>query len=87
MKANGNYVTGVGYALAKLGDVPNVYNYVDIGHHGWLGWDDNFDPTVELLCQAANASGSTTANVHGLHRQHRQLRRAARAVLQGRRPW
>ncbi len=65
MKANGNYVTGVGYALAKLGAVPNVYNYLDIGHHGWLGWDDNFGPTAELLYQAANASGSTKANVHG----------------------
>ena len=43
MKANGNYVKGVGYALNKLGDVANVYNYVDAGHHGWLGWDDNFD--------------------------------------------
>ena len=35
MKQNGNYVNGVGYALAKLGAVPNVYNYVDAGHHGW----------------------------------------------------
>ncbi|MFI6094667.1 glycoside hydrolase family 6 protein [Lentzea sp. NPDC051213] len=65
MKANGNYVTGVGYALAKLGAVPNVYNYLDIGHHGWLGWDDNLGPSAELLYQAANASGSTKANVHG----------------------
>ncbi|SMC93014.1 glycoside hydrolase family 6 protein [Lentzea albidocapillata] len=65
MKANGNYVTGVGYALAKLGAVPNTYNYIDIGHHGWLGWDDNFGPSAELLFQAANASGSTKANVHG----------------------
>ncbi|MGW6935972.1 glycoside hydrolase family 6 protein [Lentzea sp. NPDC054927] len=65
MKANGNYVTGVGYALAKLGAVPNVYNYLDIGHHGWIGWDDNFGATAELLFQAANASGSTKANVQG----------------------
>ena len=65
MKDNGNYVTGVGYALAKLGAVPNVYNYLDIGHHGWIGWDDNFGPTAELLYQAANASGSTKANVQG----------------------
>jgi cellulose 1,4-beta-cellobiosidase len=65
MKANGNYVNGVGYALAKLGAVPNVYNYVDAGHHGWLGWDDNFNASVQIICQAANASGSTPANVHG----------------------
>ncbi len=65
MKANGNYVSGVGYALAELGAVPNVYNYVDAGHHGWLGWDDNFDATVQIMCQAANASGATPSDVHG----------------------
>jgi cellulose 1,4-beta-cellobiosidase len=65
MKANGNYVTGVGYALKKLGAVPNTYNYLDIGHHGWIGWDDNFGATAELLYRATNAEGSTKANVHG----------------------
>ena len=65
MKQNGNYVNGVGYALAKLGAIPNVYNYIDAGHHGWLGWDTNFLPTVQMMLQAANASGSTVANVVG----------------------
>ena len=41
MADNGNYVTGVGYALDKLSAITNVYTYVDAGHHGWLGWDDN----------------------------------------------
>nr|MDT0660146.1 glycoside hydrolase family 6 protein [Micromonospora sp. DSM 115978] len=65
MLANGNYVNGVGYALATLGAIPNVYNYVDIGHHGWLGWDDNFRPAAELFLRAANANGATPADVHG----------------------
>jgi cellulose 1,4-beta-cellobiosidase len=65
MKANGNYVNGVGYALAKLGAIPNVYNYIDAGHHGWLGWDTNFNPTVQIMLQAARASGSTVNNVVG----------------------
>ncbi|MET0237876.1 MAG: glycoside hydrolase family 6 protein [Kibdelosporangium sp.] len=65
MKANGNYVNGVGYALAKLGALPNVYNYIDAGHHGWLGWDDNFGTSADLFATAAKASGSTVANVHG----------------------
>jgi cellulose 1,4-beta-cellobiosidase len=65
MKANGNYVTGIGYALAKLGAIPNVYNYLDIGHHGWLGWDNNFQPSVQMMVAAASASGSTLANVQG----------------------
>ncbi len=65
MKANGNYIKGVGYALNKLGDVPNVYNYIDAAHHGWLGWDDNFVPAADLFKQAATAEGATVNDVHG----------------------
>lgn len=65
MKANGNYVKGVGYNLATLGDNGNVYNYIDIGHHGWIGWDDNFQPTANLLYQAANAEGASPEDVTG----------------------
>jgi cellulose 1,4-beta-cellobiosidase len=65
MKANGNYIKGVGYALNKLGDVPNVYNYIDVAHHGWLGWDDNFVPAADLFKQAATAEGATVNDVHG----------------------
>jgi len=65
MKANGNYVKGVGYALNKLGDAANVYNYVDAGHHGWLGWDDNFSETVQTIKQAATAEGATVNDVQG----------------------
>ncbi|MET8689979.1 glycoside hydrolase family 6 protein [Streptomyces sp. NPDC004732] len=65
MKANGNYVKGVGYALNKLGAVPNVYNYVDAGHHGWIGWDDNFASSAQVFQQAATAEGSTVDKVHG----------------------
>ncbi|GAB2713920.1 glycoside hydrolase family 6 protein [Streptomyces bullii] len=65
MKANGNYVKGVGYALNKLGDVPNVYNYVDAGHHGWIGWDDNFSASVQTIKQAATAEGATVNDVQG----------------------
>ncbi|WP_367319824.1 glycoside hydrolase family 6 protein [Streptomyces sp. HUAS ZL42] len=65
MLANGNYVKGVGYALNKLGAIPNVYNYIDAGHHGWLGWDDNFAPAATLFKQAATAEGATVDDVHG----------------------
>ncbi|MGC5053670.1 glycoside hydrolase family 6 protein [Micromonospora sp. DT48] len=65
VKENGAYVQGVGYALAKLGAFSNVYNYVDAGHHGWLGWDSNFTPTAQILKEAATASGSTVNHVHG----------------------
>ncbi|MBD0418756.1 glycoside hydrolase family 6 protein [Streptomyces sp. NPDC052309] len=65
MKANGNYVKGVGYALNKLGNVANVYNYVDAGHHGWIGWDDNFGASADVIKQAATAEGATVDDVHG----------------------
>ncbi|MFJ4948352.1 glycoside hydrolase family 6 protein [Streptomyces sp. NPDC088760] len=65
MLANGNYVKGVGYALAKLGAIPNVYNYLDAGHHGWLGWDDNFAPAANLFKQAATSEGATVDDVQG----------------------
>lgn len=65
MLANGNYVKGVGYALNKLGAIPNVYNYLDAGHHGWLGWDDNFAPAATLFKQAATSEGATVDDVQG----------------------
>ncbi|MEU8803675.1 glycoside hydrolase family 6 protein [Spirillospora sp. NPDC048819] len=58
MLANGNYQEGIAYALQKLGAIPNVYNYIDIGHHGWLGWDDNFSSSADLLTEVAQMSGS-----------------------------
>ncbi|WP_406151399.1 glycoside hydrolase family 6 protein [Streptomyces sp. NBC_01012] len=65
MKANGNYQKGVGYALDKLGDAPNVYNYIDAGHHGWIGWDDNFGASANLFQEAATTEGATVDDVHG----------------------
>ncbi|GAA3988206.1 cellulose 1,4-beta-cellobiosidase [Thermobifida alba] len=65
MKQNGNYVNGVGYALNKLGEIPNAYNYIDAAHHGWIGWDSNFGPSAQIFYEAANASGATVDDVHG----------------------
>ncbi|MFR9787205.1 glycoside hydrolase family 6 protein [Streptomyces sp. MB22_4] len=65
MKANGNYETGVGYALNHLGAIPNVYNYIDAGHHGWLGWDSNLGPSVDEFYKAANTAGATVDDVQG----------------------
>lgn len=66
MRDNGGYVDGVGYALGTLGAIPNVYNYVDAAHHGWIGWTDNFNPTADIICDAAGANGATPADVHGM---------------------
>jgi cellulose 1,4-beta-cellobiosidase len=65
VNSNGAYVNGVGYALNTLGNIPNVYNYIDAAHHGWIGWPDNFGATATKLAQAANAEGATPADVWG----------------------
>jgi cellulose 1,4-beta-cellobiosidase len=63
--ASGVYVDGVAYALGTLGAIPNVYNYVDIGHHGWLGWDDNFQPFADLVRQVVNTAPASGEDLHG----------------------
>jgi cellulose 1,4-beta-cellobiosidase len=65
MKSNGNYEKGISYALDKLGAIPNVYNYIDAAHHGWLGWDTNLDPSVQLFKKVATTNGATLNDVHG----------------------
>jgi cellulose 1,4-beta-cellobiosidase len=64
MAANGGYKNGIAYALNKLGSLGNVYNYLDAAHHGWIGWDSNFNPTADLMYQTAVLSGSVN-NVTG----------------------
>ena len=34
------YREGVAYALKQL-NMPNIAMYIDAGHGGWLGWNDN----------------------------------------------
>jgi cellulose 1,4-beta-cellobiosidase len=62
---SGDYTNGVAYALGTLGSIPNVYNYVDIGHHGWLGWDDNFQPFANLMNQVVHTSPATPDDLFG----------------------
>ncbi|MDO8343352.1 MAG: glycoside hydrolase family 6 protein [Cellvibrio sp.] len=57
------YVANTQYTLNKFSPIPNVYSYVDIGHSGWLGWDNNFSQAVTLL---GNAIKGTTAGVRSI---------------------
>ena len=61
----GGYVDGVQYALGKLGAIPNVYNYIDIGHSGWLGWSSNFGPTAALMTQTVQGAPGGFSTVAG----------------------
>src|SRR5690606_24218413 len=57
------YVPNTQYTLNKLSQIPNVYSYIDIGHSGWLGWDDNFGEAVTLI---ANAIKGTEKGVNSI---------------------
>lgn len=51
------YREGVEYAYKQL-NLDNVVMYVDAGHGGWLGWNDNLKPGAEELAKVYKAAGS-----------------------------
>lgn len=53
------------YTLNKLSAIPNTYNYLDIGHSGWLGWDTNMGPTIDLYTSVVNRTDKKLASVQG----------------------
>ena len=57
----GGYVEATQFTLNTLYDIPNVYSYIDIGHSGWLGWDDNFSKASTLIADAIKGT------VHGVN--------------------
>ncbi|MEE6262380.1 glycoside hydrolase family 6 protein [Plantactinospora sonchi] len=65
VRAAGSYLNGIGYALARLGAIGNVYPYLDLGQHGRLGRPADLTPIAQLYSAAALAGGGTLGNVHG----------------------
>ena len=63
--SSGVYTSGIEYALNKLHAIPNVYNYVDIAHSGWLGWPSNMTPAVSLFKQVASATTAGVSSIDG----------------------
>jgi cellulose 1,4-beta-cellobiosidase len=63
--SSGAYVQGIQYALSKLSAISNVYNYVDIGHAGWLGWDTNMGPSVQLIANTIKGATKGVNSVDG----------------------
>ncbi|KAL1881434.1 hypothetical protein VTK73DRAFT_3952 [Phialemonium thermophilum] len=51
------YRDGVAYAIKNL-NLPNVVMYLDAGHGGWLGWDDNLKPGAQELANAYKNGGN-----------------------------
>jgi len=59
------YEQGVEYALNKLHAISNVYNYLDIGHSGWLGWSSNMTPAAQEFAKVAKATTAGVSSVDG----------------------
>ncbi|MDU5946865.1 MAG: glycoside hydrolase family 6 protein, partial [Paenibacillus macerans] len=59
------YRDGITYALDQLHDIPNVYKYLDIGHSGWLGWDSNLQPAVNLYTSVVQGTKGGFSSVDG----------------------
>jgi cellulose 1,4-beta-cellobiosidase len=62
---SGVYVQGISYALSTFHQLPNAYNYLDVGHHGWLGWPNNFNAAPPLFLAVANLTPAKVASVDG----------------------
>ena len=51
------YVEVIQMALGAFSEMSNVYRYLDIGHSGWLGWDNNVNETVKLYVETVTHNG------------------------------
>ena len=65
LSMSGVYVQGIQYALNKFHSITNVYNYLDVGHHGWLGWTDNMAAAVPFFYNVVSGTTSGVASVDG----------------------
>ncbi|HSC66703.1 MAG TPA: glycoside hydrolase family 6 protein, partial [Cellvibrio sp.] len=63
--ATHGYVANTQYTLGKLAQIPNVYSYMDIGHSGWLGWDDNFGKAVTLIANTVKGTPKGVQSIAG----------------------
>jgi len=57
------YMDGHAYLIKKLGVLPHVAMYLDIGHAFWLGWDDNREKAGKVYSKVI--SSGSPGNVRG----------------------
>jgi len=61
----GGYVQATQFTLDSFYPLPNVYSYVDIGHSGWLGWDDNLNKSAAFIAEAIKGTAHGVNSVAG----------------------
>lgn len=54
------YLELTNYAVKQL-NLPNVAMYLDAGHAGWLGWEANLQPAVNLFAGVYKDAGQPAA--------------------------
>ena len=60
------YEQGIAYALGKLHGIgPQIYNYLDIGHSGWLGWPNNMTGAGPEYAKVVQSAAGGYATVDG----------------------
>ena len=62
---NGVYYQGISFALNSFHKLPNAYNYLDIGHHGWLGWTANTAYAVQFFSSFAQQLSDGYSTIDG----------------------
>jgi cellulose 1,4-beta-cellobiosidase len=64
-KNNNTYVEGVQYAVKKFSTLTNVYQYLDIAHSGWLGWDNNRARAISYYKSVIGAINGNLSIIRG----------------------
>ncbi|HEY0499248.1 MAG TPA: glycoside hydrolase family 6 protein [Kutzneria sp.] len=60
------YEKGIAYTLGKLHGIgPQIYDYLDIGHSGWLGWPNNMTGAGPEYAKVVQAAAGGYATVDG----------------------
>jgi cellulose 1,4-beta-cellobiosidase len=63
--STGAYEEGIRYTIDELHSIDNVYLYIDIAHSGWLGWDSNFQPAVDLYADTISTTVDRFDSIDG----------------------
>ena len=62
----GVYVEAIQYALNQFHKLPNAYNYLDIGHHGWLGWTEGAGLAFPFYADVLKGTTAGFASLDGI---------------------
>ena len=62
----GVYVEAIQYALNQFHTLPNAYNYLDIGHHGWLGWTEGAGLAFPFYASVVKGTTAGFASLDGI---------------------